>query len=45
MVQIWERSKPLPLIRPVNTDTDYAMFIWKSKADLSFYKKVIKVTK
>ena len=38
MVQIWERCKPLQLISPVNTD--HAMFIWKSKPDLSFSKKL-----
>ena len=38
MVQIWERCKPLQLISPVNTD--HAMFIWKSKTDLSFSKKL-----
>ena len=40
MVQIWERCKPLQLISPVNTD--HAMFIWKSKPDLSFSKKLQK---
>ena len=38
MVQIWERCKPLQLISPVNTD--HAMFIWKSKTDLPFSKKL-----
>ena len=36
MVQIWERYKPLQLINPVNSD--HAIFIWKSKPDLSFFK-------
>ena len=38
MVQIWGRCKPLHLISPVNTD--HAMFIWKSKPDLSFSKRL-----
>ena len=38
MVQIWKRCKPLQLISPVNTY--YAMFVWKSKPDLSFSKKL-----
>ena len=38
MVQIWERCKPLQLISPVNTD--HAVFIWKSKPDLSLSKKL-----
>ena len=38
MIQIWERCKPLQLISPVNTD--HAMFIWKSKTDLPFSKKL-----
>ena len=38
MVQIWERWKPLQLISPVNTD--HAMFIQKSKPDLSFSEKL-----
>ena len=38
MVYIWERCKSLQLINPVNTD--HAMFIWKSKPDLSYSKKL-----
>ena len=38
MIQIWERCKPFQLISPVNTD--HAMFIWKSKPDLSFSEKL-----
>ena len=38
MVQIWETCKPLQLISPVNTH--HTMFIWKSKSDLSFSKKL-----
>ena len=38
MVQIWERCKPLQSINPVNTD--YGMFIWKSKPDSSFSRKL-----
>ena len=38
MVQISERCKPLQLISPMNTD--HAMFIWRGKPVLSFYKKL-----
>ena len=38
MVQKWERSKPVQLISPRNTNQ--AMFIWKSKPVLSFPKKL-----
>ena len=38
MVQIWERCKPLQLISLVNTD--HAMFIWKRKPVLAFFKKL-----
>ena len=38
MVQIWERCKPVQLISP--RDTNQAMFIWKSKPDISFPKKL-----
>ena len=38
MVQIWETCKPLQLISPVNTH--HTVFIWKSKSDLSFSKKL-----
>ena len=37
MVQIWESCEPLQLISPVNTD--YAIFIWRGKPNLSFFKK------
>ena len=38
MVQIWERCKSLQLISLVNTD--HAMFIWKRKPVLAFFKKL-----
>ena len=38
MIQICEKCKSLQLISPANTD--HAMFIWKSKPDLSVSKKL-----
>ena len=38
MVQKWERCKLLQLISPINTD--HAIFIWKSKPDSSFSRKL-----
>ena len=38
MVQIWKRCKLLQLISPLNTD--HAMFVWKSRPDSPFSKKL-----